>query len=96
MKAQNDHDPAVICYDSKYAANTTDGTWDPKTNLDAVRICRDLYETEHARRDGGVSLPATVSRSLTIASALFSARFLDSAAPSRQRMFWGPAEPISA
>jgi ribonuclease HI len=56
LKAQNDHDPAVICYDSKYAANTTDGTWDPKTNLDAVRICRDLYETEHARRDGGVTL----------------------------------------
>eukprot|EP01047_Picozoa_sp_COSAG01_P107006 COSAG01_NODE_36061_length_522_cov_21.330969_1_plen_34_part_10 len=24
LKAQNDHDPAVICYDSKYAANTTD------------------------------------------------------------------------
>ena len=41
-------------YDSKYAANVTDGTWNAKSILEAARINRDLYEAEHERRNGGV------------------------------------------
>ena len=56
LQADGGHETAAICYDSKYAANTTDGTWNAKSNLEAVRTCRDLYEAEHERRNGGVIL----------------------------------------
>jgi hypothetical protein len=56
LKSAGDHAPAAICYDSKYAANISDGTWDAKSNVTAARINRDLYETEHCRRAGGVQL----------------------------------------
>ena len=54
LQREGGHQPAAICYDSKYAANVTDGTWDAKTNVEAARINRDLYEAEHERRSGGV------------------------------------------
>eukprot|EP01047_Picozoa_sp_COSAG01_P079292 COSAG01_NODE_14982_length_1388_cov_15.876649_3_plen_206_part_01 len=33
LQREGGHQPAAICYDSKYAANVTDGTWDAKTNV---------------------------------------------------------------
>ena len=54
LQREGGHQPAAICYDSKYAANVTDGTWDAKKNVEAARINRDLYEAEHERRSGGV------------------------------------------
>ena len=56
LKQEGGNDPAIICYDSRYAANLTDGTWQAKSNIQAARINRDLYEAEHLRRDGGVAL----------------------------------------
>ena len=56
LKYQGGHEPAIICYDSKYAANITDGTWEAKSNIEAARINRDLHEAEHIRRTGGVIL----------------------------------------
>lgn len=56
LKHDGGHDPAVICYDSTYAARTTDGTWEAKSNHEAVRITRELFETEHTRRAGGIKL----------------------------------------
>jgi ribonuclease HI len=54
LKTEGGHEPAAICYDSKYAANITNRNWDAKTNVEAARINRDLYEAEHERRSGGV------------------------------------------
>jgi ribonuclease HI len=54
MRAEGGHEPAAICYDSKYAANVTDRTWEAKSNVEAARINRDLYEAEHQRRSGGI------------------------------------------
>ena len=56
LRNDGGHEPAIICYDSKYAANITDGTWQAKSNIEAARINRELYEAEHLRRDGGVIL----------------------------------------
>ena len=56
MRAEGGHEAAAICYDSKYAANITDRTWDAKSNVEAARINRDLYEAEHERRSGGVTM----------------------------------------
>ena len=56
MRAEGGHEPAAICYDSKYAANVTDRTWAAKSNVEAARINRDLYEAEHERRSGGVQM----------------------------------------
>eukprot|EP01047_Picozoa_sp_COSAG01_P050519 COSAG01_NODE_5116_length_4457_cov_5.704161_5_plen_191_part_00 len=54
MRTEGGHEPAAICYDSKYAANITDRTWTAKSNVEAARMNRDLYEAEHERRSGGV------------------------------------------
>eukprot|EP01047_Picozoa_sp_COSAG01_P039141 COSAG01_NODE_3217_length_6400_cov_4.602444_3_plen_262_part_00 len=54
LKTESGHEPAAICYDSKYAANITNSNWDAKSNVEAARINRDLYEAEHERRSGGV------------------------------------------
>ena len=63
LKQDGGHEPAIINYDSCYAANLTDGTWIAKSNIEAVRINRALYEAEHERRDGGVALSHCLAHS---------------------------------
>ena len=47
---------ALICYDSKYAANITDGTYRAHKNVDLARTCQSLFAAERSRRAGGVAL----------------------------------------
>jgi hypothetical protein len=39
LKTEGGHEPAAICYDSKYeyAANVTNSNWDAKSNVEAAR-----------------------------------------------------------
>lgn len=41
---------AVICYDSKYAANVTNGTYQAHKNVELATTCRRLYASELVRR----------------------------------------------
>ncbi|KAH8052831.1 endonuclease [Aureococcus anophagefferens] len=45
---------ALICYDSKYAANITDGTYRAHKNVDLARACQSLFAAAVAA--GGVAL----------------------------------------
>ena len=56
LRNEGGHAPAAILYDSEYAGQSTTGAWNGKANLEAIRINRELYEAEHARRRGGVQL----------------------------------------
>ena len=46
-------DRAVLCYDSKYAANITDGTYRAHKNVDLAKTCQALFASERARRQRG-------------------------------------------
>jgi len=42
--------PAVLCYDSTYAANITSGKFQAKANRELARMCRGLFGEECVRR----------------------------------------------
>jgi ribonuclease HI len=42
--------PAVLCYDSRYAAKITDGTFSAKANVALAAFCRTRFARERARR----------------------------------------------
>ena len=50
--AQRDDRPAIVSYDSKYAAMMTLGEWNPKANKALVAEARRLWDETHARKKG--------------------------------------------
>mmetsp|Transcript_17434 Transcript_17434/g.22696 ORF Transcript_17434/g.22696 Transcript_17434/m.22696 type:complete len:146 (-) Transcript_17434:363-800(-) len=50
LQSRDDTLPAIICYDSKYAANITQSIWVAKKNLALARTCQRLFSQVSSRR----------------------------------------------